>query len=136
VIAALALATWDVFLDPQMVDAGHWTFAPDNGPTLTGIPLVNFAGWLLVAGVLMLLLTLVLPWSRHERGPVEERGGISVPLGLYLWTYASSLLANLVFFGRPEVALTGGIAMGVPVVLLLRALRGTRRSALRSQPVR
>ena len=37
----------------------------------------------------------------------------------------------LAFFGRPLVALTGGIAMGVPVALLLRALHrsGSGRSA-------
>ena len=30
--AARALAAWDLFLDPQMVDAGHWTWAhPDPG---------------------------------------------------------------------------------------------------------
>ncbi|HSP38985.1 MAG TPA: carotenoid biosynthesis protein, partial [Frankiaceae bacterium] len=44
-VGALALASWDVFLDPQMVHAGHWHFNSGNGPTMTGIPLVNFAGW-------------------------------------------------------------------------------------------
>lgn len=119
VVSALALATWDVFLDPQMVDAGHWTFGPRNGPELTGIPLVNFAGWLLVALLLMAALTAVLP---------EPPGDAADPvaLGLYLWTYGSSLLANLAFFDRPAVALTGGLAMGVPVALLVVALRRRR----------
>jgi putative membrane protein len=119
-VGALALATWDVFLDPQMVHAGHWRFAAGNGPTLTGIPLVNFAGWLLVALVLMTLLVTLLPDpDLRPGGPAE---GDAVPLALYLWTYFSSLLANLAFFGRPAVALTGGVAMGIPVALLLRAL--------------
>jgi putative membrane protein len=48
-----------------------------------------------------------------------------LPLALYVWTYASSLLANLVFFGRPTVALAGGVAMGVPMILLSRSLRRT-----------
>jgi carotene biosynthesis associated membrane protein len=125
VIGALALASWDVFLDPQMVDAGHWRFEAGNGPALTGIPLVNFAGWLLVALVLMALLSALLP------GTARLVGNDRVPLGLYLWTYGSSLLANLVFFGRPEVALTGGVAMGIPVALLVRALRRDRRGELR-----
>src|SRR3954453_3123277 len=121
VVGAVALASWDVFLDPQMVDAGHWRFAAGNGPTLTGIPLVNFVGWLLVSLLLMTLLVVLLPDpSEHGGGPPE---GDAVPLALYLWTYGSSLLANLVFFDRPAVALTGGLAMGVPVALLLRALR-------------
>jgi putative membrane protein len=116
-IAALALASWDVFLDPQMVDAGHWRFATGNGPTLNGIPLINFAGWVLVALLLMAALS-VLP-ERPGHGPADD----GLPLALYLWTYGSSLLANVVFFGRPAVALAGGVLMGVPVALLIRALR-------------
>jgi len=29
------LAAWDLFLDPQMVSAGHWTWL-DTSPVLTG----------------------------------------------------------------------------------------------------
>jgi putative membrane protein len=127
VVGAVALASWDVFLDPQMTDAGHWRFAADNGPTLTGIPLLNFAGWLLVALVLLAALTVVAPRAAPGSRP-SSRDDV-VPLALYLWTYASSLLANLAFFDRPEVALTGGLAMGVPVLLLARALRSGRGAA-------
>jgi putative membrane protein len=123
VVGAVALASWDVFLDPQMTDAGHWHFTAGNGPTLTGIPLLNFAGWLLVAVLLMAALELLLPDRAGRPTLVDD----AVPLGLYLWTYASSLLANLAFFGRPDVALTGGLAMGVPVALLVAHLRGARR---------
>jgi putative membrane protein len=48
---------------------------------------------------------------------------------LYAWTYVSSLLANLAFFGRPAVALAGGLAMGVPMLLLCRSLSGSLRRA-------
>jgi putative membrane protein len=122
----VALASWDVFLDPQMTDAGHWRFTADNGPTLTGIPLVNYAGWLLVAVLLMSALELLLPAEPDRPTPAAD----AVPLGLYLWTYASSLLANLAFFGRPDVALTGGLVMGVPVALLVWSLRS--RTATRT----
>ena len=57
-IAAVALASWDLFLDPQMVDAGHWHWS-DPSPALPGVPtvpLTNYAGWALVALVLMALL--------------------------------------------------------------------------------
>ena len=45
-----------------------------------------------------------------------------VPLGLYLWTYVSSLLAAAVFFHRPGVALVGGLVMGIPAAMLVRRL--------------
>ena len=49
-VGGVALAAWDLFLDPQMVDAGHWTWAhPDPGlPLVPGVPLTNYAGWLVV----------------------------------------------------------------------------------------
>jgi putative membrane protein len=43
------------------------------------------------------------------RRPADDRQ----PGLLYLWTYASSVLANAVFFDRPEVALAGGVVMGL-----------------------
>jgi putative membrane protein len=112
---AVALASWDVFLDPQMVGAGHWRWPGPHAVTLAGVPLGNFAGWLLASAVLMTLL--------HRLLPAPARGPDAVPIGLYVWTYVSSLLANLAFFGRPAVALAGGLAMGVPVLLLHRSLR-------------
>jgi len=114
---ALALATWDVFLDPQMVRGGHWRFTGADGPRLNGIPVDNHLGWFAVALVLLALLVRVVPDA------AGTHRSDAVPLALYGWTYVSSLLANLAFFHRPAVALAGGLAMGVPVVLLVRALR-------------
>jgi putative membrane protein len=112
--SALALASWDVFLDPQMVGAGHWRWLGDHQIALAGVPIGNFAGWLLASAALMTLLHLLLP------APASRSDAL--PLGLYAWTYVSSLLANLAFFGRPAVALAGGLAMGVPMLLLSRSL--------------
>jgi putative membrane protein len=115
----LALASWDLFLDPQMVQAGHWQFTGSGtGSALNGIPLSNTAGWILASFVIMLLLSR-LPQQPQTPALVNDR----VPLGLYLWTYASSVLAAAVFFHRPGVALVGGLVMGIPVVLLLARLR-------------
>jgi carotene biosynthesis associated membrane protein len=110
VVGGWALASWDLFLDPQMVAAGHWHWR-DSSPGLQGIPLTNHAGWLAVSVVLMLVLQRVTP-----------PGDDAQPLALYLWTYGSSVLANLAFFDRPAVALTGGIGMGVIALPLARRL--------------
>lgn len=112
-VAGVALASWDVFLDPQMVAAGHWRWSDPSPalPGVPGIPLSNYAGWLLVATVMMLVLDRAVP--RDDRR-VDDR----VPVALYLWTYASSVLGNLAFFGRPSVALVGGVVMGTVAVPL------------------
>ncbi len=102
------LASWDLFLDPQMVGEGYWTWT-DTGwplPGIPGIPLQNYLGWLLAAIVLMFLL------DRLPRKVASD----AVPNVLLTWVFASSVVANLLFFGRPGVALWGGICMGVVVV--------------------
>ena len=104
-LGAPLLVAWDLFLDPQMVDAGHWTWA-DPSPGLNGIPLTNAVGWALVSTALMALL------ARLPEVAADDR----VPEALLLWTWGSSVLANLVFFDRPLVALAGGLAMA-PFVL-------------------
>jgi putative membrane protein len=99
-----------------MVAAGHWAFGtPAPGlPGTDGIPLTNHAGWALVALVMVAALDRVVPGSdgAHE-------GVIAVLLG---WTWIGSALANAAFFGRPAVAVWGGLAMGVPVAVYLRRL--------------
>jgi uncharacterized membrane protein len=112
VVGGWALASWDLFLDPQMVAAGHWQWA-HRSPGLQGIPLTNYLGWLGVSILLIGVLNAFVP----------RTGTDAQPLTLYLWTYGSSVLANVVFFDRPEVALTGGIGMGLVALPLLRRLR-------------
>lgn len=107
-VGAVALAAWDLFLDPQMVAAGYWQWA--GGP----IPLTNYLGWLGAALVMMALL---------PRAPTSTSDGPM--LAVYLWTYYSSVLAHAVFLDLPRSALWGGLGMGVvavplTVVLLVR----------------
>lgn len=101
-----ALASWDLFLDPQMVHEGYWSW-DDPAPGLNGIPLTNHLAWLAVALVMAALL---------RPRPADDR----LPLALLGWVWGSSVLANAAFFHRPAVALAGGVAMGLVVVPALR----------------
>jgi uncharacterized membrane protein len=81
-VGGWALASWDLFLDPQMVQAGHWEWAT-TGPALAGIPITNYAAWFAVATLMMLLLRALAP---PVSGVTDDR----LPLALYVWTWASS----------------------------------------------
>jgi uncharacterized membrane protein len=111
-VGAVALAGWDLFLDPQMVAAGYWRWAGGD------IPLTNYLGWFAVALVMMALLA-------GSRPPSAPSTGDDAPmLALYLWTYYSSVLAHAVFLGLPRSALWGGLVMGIVAVpLTLRLVR-------------
>jgi len=116
-LGAYALTAWDLFLDPQMVSEGYWVWLSDL-PTLPGIPeipLANFAGWLASAMVLMTALS----WLPRRETPQ------GVPAVLYGWTWIGGVIANAFFFGRPLVALWGGLAMAVVAVPYLLSLRQT-----------
>jgi uncharacterized membrane protein len=125
-VAGWALASWDLFLDPQMVAAGHWRWL-SVGHALPGVPDVpvsNYVGWLAVAVTMMTVLATVLPSAPGT----DDR----LPVVLYLWTYASSVLANVALFGQPTVAVTGGLGMGlVAVPLALAVVRHNARDGAR-----
>lgn len=135
-LAAVGLAAWDLFLDPQMVAEGYWRWrdATPALPGLPGIPVSNYLGWLLFA---VLLMTALRPLA----GPAVDRAdGRDAPMfALYLWTYASSVLAHAVFLRLPASALWGAAGMAVAAVplavTLLRARRdGAGRGAARPAP--
>jgi putative membrane protein len=111
-LAAVALAAWDLFLDPQMVAAGywHWSGVGAHLPGVPGVPVLNYLGWLGVSLVLMALFSL------GTRGPAAPRD--APMLALYLWTYYSSVLAHAVFLGLPASAGWGGLGMGLVAVPL------------------
>jgi uncharacterized membrane protein len=114
-LAGWALASWDFFLDPQMVAAGHWTWSEPAPalPWVEAVPLTNYAGWVVVAIAMMAALPSTAPTPAD--GPM---------LAFYLWTYGSSVLAHAAFFDLPGSSLWGGLAMGtvaVPLALRLRA---------------
>ncbi|MCW2568527.1 MAG: hypothetical protein JWN54_2624 [Mycobacterium sp.] len=120
VVAGWALASWDVFLDPQMVSAGHWVWAGGE------IPLTNYAGWFAVAVVMMAVLSRVSPVSPVSR--VDVHCGPDAPMyAVYLWTYASSVLAHAVFLGLPRSAAWGAVAMAPVAVPLAVTLWRARR---------
>lgn len=101
-------ASWDLFLDPQMVQAGYWSWSSSGWtlPGVEGIPLQNFLGWLLAGFALMALL------ERLPRKVAKD----GVPTLMLSWVYASNVLAAAAFFGDWPVALWGGLCMGLVVI--------------------
>nr|WP_225443751.1 carotenoid biosynthesis protein [Lolliginicoccus lacisalsi] len=135
-LAAATIVAWDLYLDPQMVTAGYWTWCA-GGPSLPGfpIPLSNYAGWALVAVCIATLLAVA------DRGPAPTpRARMrrdAPPLALFAWTWLGSAVAHLVFL--PDLRLSAaygfvGMAItGVPLLLAARRIRPWR-SRIHGEP--
>jgi uncharacterized membrane protein len=115
--AAAVFAAWDVVLDPQMVQAGYWTWAhPQPGlPGIGTVPLTNLAGWLLAGVVLMALLDRLVARARMPGAP---RIGPAAPLLALGWMTIGGALAHAGWLGLPGSA-AWGAGLAVPVLLAL-----------------
>jgi uncharacterized membrane protein len=113
VLAAAGLAAWDLFLDPQMVAEGYWTWRSPTPalPGVPGIPIGNYLGW---AGFALLLMAVLARASKTSTAIASD----APMLALWFWTYASSVLAHAVFLGLPASAAWGGVIMGAVVIPL------------------
>ncbi|HTT54063.1 MAG TPA: carotenoid biosynthesis protein [Streptosporangiaceae bacterium] len=103
---AVALTAWDLFLDPQMLRNGFWRWA-HPGP-YQGVPLTNFAGWLLVSAILMSACAARLGPGRPHRGLLASYSVMAV--------METAGFAAVFPHGRPA-ALAGGLGMAIPAVL-------------------
>jgi putative membrane protein len=117
VVAAAVFAAWDVVLDPQLVQAGYWTWAhPDPGlPGIPTVPLTNLAGWLLAGIVLMSLLDRLVSRLSVAEAP---RIGDAAPLVALGWMTLGGALAHAGWLGLPGSA-AWGAALALPVLLAL-----------------
>ncbi len=119
-VGAWALAAADLFLDPQQVAAGHWTwrFPSPHLPGVPDVPLTNYAGWLAVA---LLLSIAVQALAGGGAGHRDD----AVMIALYLWLYVGWAVALAVFLDLTAAAGWGALGMGAVAVPL--AVRWPRR---------
>nr|WP_240962859.1 carotenoid biosynthesis protein [Antrihabitans stalactiti] len=121
---AIGAVGWDLYLDPQMVADGQWTWtSPRPGlPGLEHIPYTNYLGWFAVALLMAVLIEVVSLFGVH-RLQKDSRGLAAVPFALFTWTWLGSALAHTVFLEAPELrysAFYGFVVMavlGIPLSL-------------------
>lgn len=101
-LGSVALTAWDLFLDPQMTAEGYWRWARRGA--YRGIPLSNFAGWLVTGAAVMAAVEVLLPPARPVGPLVAEYAGMA----------AMETAGFAAFFRDPLVAVVGAVGM-VPI---------------------
>ncbi len=103
------MMAYDLFLDPQMVNGGRWTWEVTGAhvPFTPEIPLSNTFGWLLSGMALIAMLHLALPRERRK----QSASYTAVDFFL-IWTWFGGIVSNLFFFDRPGIAFLFGTAFG------------------------
>lgn len=137
VAAAAALTAWDAFLDPRMVREGYWRWP--GGGRYEGIPASNYLGWLLTGLAIFGAAAVIDPADDPLAAPgraaatAGERSG-DTALAIYAWTWIGELIANVLLWKRPRVAVVGGLAMGAIAIPALRTRWRAARSGADAAP--
>ncbi len=122
-IGAWLMATWDLYLDPQMVNVGYWTWFNDGNVATTQIPLSNFFGWFFSSTVIIGLINL-LPVTKSQNPHIR------IPVIAVFWIWIGGFVANVVWFkpflDQPLVGISGAVGMAVVLIPLGRVLWSQR----------
>jgi uncharacterized membrane protein len=112
-LGAALLTGWDLFLDPQMVGEGYWTW--ERGGRYRDVPFSNYVGWFATSLAVMASLEILLPVDGSPDHAL---------VGEYAWMAVMETVGFAAFFNDRLVAAVGGTAMLPPAALaVLRTLR-------------
>jgi len=111
VLSGLAFTAWDLYLDPQMVGRGLWTWSQPGG--YFGIPWVNFLGWWSGSTLITLLIR-------------PDNLQVSSLWLIYALTWLLQAVGLGIFWKEAGPALVGLMGMGLFVLWALREQRKAR----------
>ena len=121
VVGAAALTAWDLFLDPQMIGEGYWTWARRG--IYRGVPLSNYVGWFVTGLGVMAILERALP-AAGSLAPTSERPDASL-IAMYGFVGLMETIGFARYFRDPVVATIGGVGM-LPLAAAAIVRRVTR----------
>jgi putative membrane protein len=108
-VSGLAMAAWDLIMDPVMVTRGHWVW--ENGGAWFGIPPQNFLGWWLTSFVAIALYLWLGSKKQRAYTKKDDHWAIILYAVMGIGTVVSGIQT-----GYYLAALAGFAAMGVLVV--------------------
>jgi uncharacterized membrane protein len=111
-MSAMIMTAWDLTMDPGMSSPPDPAWVWEQGGPFFGVPLQNFAGWMLTTFTVYVIYGLIeYRWGRSALAP-SERGLEATPLAAYAAVGVHAVLVN-----EPTLQLIAAFAMGLPVLV-------------------
>jgi putative membrane protein len=118
-LSAMVMTAWDLVVDPVLTSPPMAAWVWEQGGPYFGVPVHNFAGWMLTTFSVYLIYRLY-----ERRVPIRPSGPVSVGIAvLPLVAYTAMLLANLLTRVQPALWVIGPFVMGLPVAAAASGLR-------------
>jgi putative membrane protein len=114
-LSAIVMTTWDFIVDPFLSGPTQKAWIWENGGPYFGIPLQNFAGWLLTTFTIYLSFRL---FEHKFQFHIKDKIPIGVAL-LPVMAYGFMMLSNVIPREPPELQFIGPVIMGIPIVMAL-----------------
>jgi uncharacterized membrane protein len=114
-VAAMAITSWDVVMDPGMARAGNWTW--ENGGSYFGVPVQNYIGWVLTTLSVYLCTGATFRVLAGQRETTKSRLYTALPGLAFSLVAVDHLLSNAV----PELRVVD--AFGISLIALIALLR-------------
>lgn len=116
-LSAIVMTTWDFVIDPYLSGPTQKAWIWEKGGPYFGIPLQNFAGWMLTTFTIYLLFRL-FEHKFHFHNDGLSTGVVLLPV----MAYGFMMLSNVIPGEPPELQFIGPVIMGIPIIMVLVSL--------------
>lgn len=125
-VAAMVMTAWDTVMDPGMSASGNWVW--EQGGPYFGVPLQNYAGWVLTTFIVYCGAGLL--WRKRRS---DAKGAVAVFATLPISVYALQAVIFMLPGRIAALQVVAVFAMGLPaLVALIRVMLSEERSLSRA----
>jgi putative membrane protein len=124
VVSALVMTAWDTVMDPGMARSGNWVW--ESGGAYFGVPLQNYAGWMVTTVTVYLLVEVSFRLLGRGRSPPGSRLFGALPVFAYTLVACDGVLVGR----QPELRVSAAFSMCLVAVVALCRLATIRPAPL------
>jgi len=117
IASAVVMTVWDLVIDPYLSGPTQRAWVWESGGQYFGVPLQNFAGWLLTT------FTVYFLYLVFERRMTRYNSSLTKQIMVMpILAYGMMMISNIIPGEPPELRFIGPVVMGIPLCIALYRL--------------